>query len=203
MTEPTPAPQPNGSYAHEITGPDGRLIEAYTPQPLDPAEIEALLAQSYADRPDQQELARMIMEMEGPEMPAPLPPDAVPAVGGTTHDPVYTNDIGPSSQFRSPVLTVDADRSRFSDPEATLDVSTSNMWDVNLDRGADDDWYRGGGDKDPAIGYIPNDGVSAAAQQATPEPSYIGKTDAYGRGWWQQPLGDDIPDEFRDLFPTM
>lgn len=158
----------------EIYGEDGRLIEAYTPAPLDPAEIEAMLAQSYAERPSQVELADLIMSMEGPTAAG-----TEPVVGGTAHDPVFTNDIGPSPKFTVPV---------------------GELGDVNLDRGAGDDWYGRGPitTKDPQIGYIADD-PGYAALSAQPEPGWVGKTDAYDRGWWQQPLGDDIPDEFRDL----
>lgn len=199
---PDPVPQPNGLYAHEITAPDGRLIEAYTPAPLDPAAIEDLLKQSYADQPDRAALADIIMQMEGPELPAPgEPPSAAPVVGGMTHDPVFTNDIGRAPATRTPMAQVDADPARFSDPEAMREVPISEMWDVNLDRGADDDWYGRGPTsvKDPAIGYVENDGASHSALQAQPEPGWVNKTDEYGRNWWQVPLGDDIPEEFRDL----
>lgn len=73
-TDPKPAPQPDGSYAHDIYGPDGRKIEAYSPAPLSQEEVAALLAQSYAERPDLNELRQAIMAMDGPELPVATPP---------------------------------------------------------------------------------------------------------------------------------
>lgn len=210
MTDPRPVPQPNGLYAHEITGPDGRLIEAYTPQPLDPAEIDALLAQSYADRPDRNELARMIMEMEGPELPsAPAPahvaPPATPEREQFPEEPSGA-DTGGGDPW-SPLRRVVQMRGMGVDglPGPDEDMSYGQEMASPADQQMVKEAARAVplerlGAPDDLTTYEPQlPGFRVEKDPPTADELAASMLQSNGQNWWQQDLGDDIPAEFRDL----
>lgn len=194
-----PVPQDNGLYAHDLFGPDGRKIEAYTPAPLTPDEIEQLFAQSYADRPDQNELARAIMEMEGPELPVePAPEHVAPAE--------------PIPQRPEPPGDPNSGADEFDNLRMWTDPYSGVIPYVTPD---EREWARQIKQTPlPAPVSSPSETAGAMVQRPEPPGLKIVKDpptpddlarmwENPGKQWWQEDLGDDIPPQYRDLIEPM
>ncbi len=194
-----PEPQENGLYSHELFGPDGRKIEAYTPQPLTPEEIEAMLAQSYAERPDQNELARAIMEMEGPELPAePQPAHVAPAEPPPAAPEPPGDPNGGADEFDN--LRMWADPNSGVMPYI---APSEAEWEQKIKQ-----------TPLPAPINPTSDATGALVQRPEPPGLKIVKDAPTAedlarimtnptKQWWQEDLGDDIPPQYRDLIEPM
>lgn len=200
MAEPT--------YTEIFEGP--RKIEHTSPQPLTEEEINQILAEPpSADQQrayDQQAVRDYILsqEFDSPYAVGPGDPNAVRPNAADSDARVVARDAAIVPEGHQVFQ-------RGIDPRPAVRPDTTGLWDQNLDPGAGQyDTMTSIEPHVPQVTTSPLDstpaahpGLSGGLNFQEGEALWGNTKDDFGRHWWQVPVGDELPDAFRDLSPEM